>query len=870
MKRLLKVMAAAMAFIMAVSLAAPLQADAAKKPKLNVTSRTVYAGGCKVIGGKYKTASFTLKFMNRPKKYETSWTSSDPSIAKVEKYGKYRGIVTGLKVGTATITCEYIDKTKAPYTKKSLTCKVTVKKNCAAVEISPESVSELEEGQTVQLTGTMYDSAGRTVTTGNGVTDTIKWTSNDEDVATVDSNGLVTAVGEGTATISCYTVPTATGKYSKKAYQTAEETVKVTVKRVDVAMTGAKQESLKTFTITFGKNCSKLITADKLTMKSASGTNMAITSLKFASDGLSALATTPTEMDLNDTYTISLPSDFNAKDGKTITLKTSNGVPAKVTLRTRLSNNRVVVNQMTAVLFSLYDANGVDITPEDTSKYAKYITLKKVSGDGYVWEDSLNVMASKLNGTVTISGTYANGTTTIAIPALTINGVDEASTVSLLAYTITKENTDGRRLSWGSTIHSLSSSDSSGVYRIVAKLEKADGTTVYSDESFPTVTFENATANFVSVENDGTINIVSMNQGTDTIRIKYGDTILSAPLTVTLGAERVPKSMVVYVDNVEATAVKMSDAQVTNPDVRIKIVDNYGEIYTNANNGNFQFKYTQDYDPLTLSVSGSDSNGYYMVETSGVVGNGASNGKSYPYTIVYTEGTIKVSANFVVSVYTPDTTRYTTPNYRIDTYGDTDMVITPNFDFNNGKQYVLELNDYRGGIKNANLSLNGGEYTITMMLNGDDFDNFTISEGKAVIKLVDASGSSLVKGRAGSYTYVVKNSSNTEICRGGFVLKDSQSASVSYTRRNRNFAFPTMITSTSNSIEHALDDCFNFYYGGSSANADPISGEVDVATNQNSVYYKWVNVTGTLSVNGSTYEVTIPYRLNATVYRQTP
>ena len=177
-----------------------------------------------------------------------------------------------------------------------------------------------------------------------------------------------------------------------------------------------------------------------------------------------------------------------------------------------------------------------------------------------------------------------------------------------------------------------------------------------------------------------------MNQGTDTIRIKYGDTILSAPLTVTLGAERVPKSMVVYVDNVEATAVKMSDAQVTNPDVRIKIVDNYGEIYTNANNGNFQFKYTQDYDPLTLSVSGSDSNGYYMVETSGVVGNGASNGKSYPYTIVYTEGTIKVSANFVVSVYTPDTTRYTTPNYRIDTYGDTDMVITPNFDFNNGKQ----------------------------------------------------------------------------------------------------------------------------------------------------------------------------------------
>ena len=54
---------------------------------------------------------------------------------------------------------------------------------------------------TQQLTATLVLADGST----RDVTDTATWTSSDESVATVDSSGLVTAVAEGTATITATT-----------------------------------------------------------------------------------------------------------------------------------------------------------------------------------------------------------------------------------------------------------------------------------------------------------------------------------------------------------------------------------------------------------------------------------------------------------------------------------------------------------------------------------------------------------------------------------------------------------------------------------------------------------------------------------------
>ena len=98
------------------------------------------------------------------------------------------GKVTAVKAGTATITAKAGDK--------SATCAVTVKAkviSVTSVELSKTEL-KLKEGESETLTATVKpdDASNKTVT----------WSTSDATVATVDSNGKVTAVKYGTATIT--------------------------------------------------------------------------------------------------------------------------------------------------------------------------------------------------------------------------------------------------------------------------------------------------------------------------------------------------------------------------------------------------------------------------------------------------------------------------------------------------------------------------------------------------------------------------------------------------------------------------------------------------------------------------------------------
>lgn len=137
--------------------AAPLQSEAASI-KLNKTKTTVYAGK--------KT---TLKVKNTKKKVK--WSTSKKSVATVSS----KGVVTGKKHGTATIT--------AKVGNKKYTCKVTVK---ARLNKTKATVKAKE---TVKLSVT-------------GKSKTIKWSSSKKSVATVSSKGVVTAKKAGTTTIT--------------------------------------------------------------------------------------------------------------------------------------------------------------------------------------------------------------------------------------------------------------------------------------------------------------------------------------------------------------------------------------------------------------------------------------------------------------------------------------------------------------------------------------------------------------------------------------------------------------------------------------------------------------------------------------------
>ena len=112
-----------------------------------------------------------------------SYTSSDDAIATVSDTGE----VTAVAAGDATITAA-VDGTAL-----SSACKITVLPAIESIELNYTALSLRPDG-TAQLT--------YTVAPEEALADTATYTSSDEAVATVDAEGNVTAVADGTATIT--------------------------------------------------------------------------------------------------------------------------------------------------------------------------------------------------------------------------------------------------------------------------------------------------------------------------------------------------------------------------------------------------------------------------------------------------------------------------------------------------------------------------------------------------------------------------------------------------------------------------------------------------------------------------------------------
>jgi uncharacterized protein YjdB/murein DD-endopeptidase MepM/ murein hydrolase activator NlpD len=115
------------------------------------------------------------------------WSSNEPAVASVVASN---GLVTGAKEGNATIT--------ATTGGKSGTAAVAVTASVSRVEITP-ATAEVNVGSNVTLSARAYAADG-TELTGR----TFTWTSDQPTIATV-TNGVVTGVNEGNATITAMT-----------------------------------------------------------------------------------------------------------------------------------------------------------------------------------------------------------------------------------------------------------------------------------------------------------------------------------------------------------------------------------------------------------------------------------------------------------------------------------------------------------------------------------------------------------------------------------------------------------------------------------------------------------------------------------------
>ncbi len=116
-----------------------------------------------------------------------TWSTSNAAVATVDG----NGLVTMIGPGNATITA-----TTADGSNLSANCQLTVKLMAQSISLN-ESSAEMAKGTTLQLTATVLPD--------NASNKAVTWTSSDPTVASVDENGLVTAIAHGIATITAMT-----------------------------------------------------------------------------------------------------------------------------------------------------------------------------------------------------------------------------------------------------------------------------------------------------------------------------------------------------------------------------------------------------------------------------------------------------------------------------------------------------------------------------------------------------------------------------------------------------------------------------------------------------------------------------------------
>jgi uncharacterized protein YjdB len=137
-----------------------------------------------------------------------TWTSSSPGVATVST----SGLLTGISAGSTTIIVTTADGNK------TATCAATVTGivNVTGVSLNRTSAS-LSPGGTLQLLAS--------VTPTNATNTAVAWTTSNGSVATVNGSGLVTAVANGSCTI---TVTTASGSRTATCALTVVTVVSVT------------------------------------------------------------------------------------------------------------------------------------------------------------------------------------------------------------------------------------------------------------------------------------------------------------------------------------------------------------------------------------------------------------------------------------------------------------------------------------------------------------------------------------------------------------------------------------------------------------------------------------------------------------------
>lgn len=159
--------------------------DDPSDPTVSLTSIALNKSAATLTAGETDTLRATFTPANATDK-SVEWTTSNAAVATVNAHG----IVTAVAEGTANITV--VSKANANI---KAVCTVTVE--AAEVELTSIKLDK----ETLTLNPTETQTLSVTLAPENATNKNVEWTTSNAAVATVDANGLVTAVAEGIAEI---------------------------------------------------------------------------------------------------------------------------------------------------------------------------------------------------------------------------------------------------------------------------------------------------------------------------------------------------------------------------------------------------------------------------------------------------------------------------------------------------------------------------------------------------------------------------------------------------------------------------------------------------------------------------------------------
>ncbi|QNL31232.1 major tail protein [Enterococcus phage vB_EfaM_A2] len=155
------------------------------KEHVSVSGITLNKEATSIVKGATETLVATVTPPDAENKAVT-WESDKPAVAKVDQNGK----VTAVDGGTANITATTVDG------KKVATCVVTVTVPVTGVTLDTNAI-------TLEIDGTQKLVA--TVAPINATNKKVTWKSDKPEIATVDQEGTVTGIADGTANVTAET-----------------------------------------------------------------------------------------------------------------------------------------------------------------------------------------------------------------------------------------------------------------------------------------------------------------------------------------------------------------------------------------------------------------------------------------------------------------------------------------------------------------------------------------------------------------------------------------------------------------------------------------------------------------------------------------